>query len=170
MSAPTPDILIFCDGACSGNPGPGGWGAVIRQGESVRELGGNSPHTTNNKMELTAAIEGLRAIQSTPGLVWVGTDSSYVVKGMTEWIHGWRRKEWRGSTGKPVANRELWEALADDAEARKPAVRWAYVAGHAGIAGNERADAIAAAYAQGQVPKLFTGVVREYTVRIEIPK
>jgi len=170
MSAPTPDILIFCDGACSGNPGPGGWGAVILRGDGIRELGGKAAHTTNNKMELTAAIEGLRAVKDIPGLVWIGTDSSYVVKGMTEWIHGWRRKAWISSTGKPVANRELWEALAEVAESRSPKVRWQYVAGHAGIPGNERADEIAAAYAQGEQPKLFAGAAAGYTVRIEIPK
>jgi len=169
MNATTPEVLIFCDGACSGNPGPGGWGALILHQGRVREIGGSSPQTTNNKMELLAAIEGLKAVEKIAGLVWVGTDSNYVVKGMTEWIHGWRRKNWVASTGKPVLNRELWEELARVAEARSPKVKWQYVAGHAGIVGNERADLIAAAFAQGEKPELFEGTAAQYGHVITIP-
>ncbi len=169
MAASSASIVIFCDGACSGNPGPGGWGVVLQTTSEVRELGGSSPQTTNNQMELQAAIEALRSIAAVAGKAWIGTDSNYVVKGITEWIHGWRRKEWRGSTGKPVANREYWETLLELAEARGKDLHWQYVQGHAGIAGNERADEIAAAFAQGEEPDLYQGPVSRYSVRLEIP-
>ena len=106
-------IIIFCDGACSGNPGPGGWGAIVAlpTGE-VRELGGASPLTTNNKMELTAAIEALRFVEALPLPATLCTDSTYVIKGVTQWITRWKIRGWKTATGEPVANRELWEKTA----------------------------------------------------------
>ena len=104
------DVVIYTDGACKGNPGPGGWGALLRHGASERELSGAAAHTTNNRMELTAAVEALRALRE-PCRVTLFADSQYVVKGMTEWIAGWKRRGWLNAAKKPVENRDLWEAL-----------------------------------------------------------
>lgn len=134
---------VFTDGACVPNPGPGGWGAVIRQGHTVRELnGGEAGRTTNNRMELMAAIEALESLPDGSRVV-LSTDSSYVKNGITTWIAGWRRKGWRSSTGDPVKNQDLWQRL--DAATARHAVRWEWVKGHAGHPENERADRLAAA-------------------------
>jgi ribonuclease HI len=135
--------VVFTDGAAEGNPGPGGYCAIVRvPGRPDRELSGGTIHTTNNKMELTAAIVGLReALASGAGEVSVLSDSEYVVRGMTEWLRGWERKGWRTTTGQPVKNRELWEQLAD--LARDRAVRWQWIRGHAGHPENERCDRVA---------------------------
>lgn len=152
------DLLIFTDGACSGNPGPGGWGAVILLPDgSVRELGGGEPKTTNNRMELTAALAALRA---TGGKATVYTDSVYVIRGLTEWIHGWKRRGWRTAAGESVSNRDLWEEL--DALARGRCLAWRYVRGHHGCPGNERCDEIAAAFSKGKRVKLYSGPVASY--------
>ncbi len=133
-------VLIHTDGACKGNPGPGGWGAVLEYGASKRELFGGEPNTTNNRMELTAVIEALRAL-TRPCHVTVVTDSQYVQKGVQEWMAGWKRKHWRTSTGKPVANQDLWQRL--DEELARHRVGWQWVRGHQGHPGNEHADALA---------------------------
>jgi ribonuclease HI len=163
VSLPSDSIIIFCDGACSGNPGRGGWGAIVAlpTGE-VKELGGASPLTTNNKMELTAAIEALRYIESHPLPTTLCTDSTYVIKGVTQWITGWKIRGWKTSTGEPVANRDLWEALHALASQRAKKVVWRYVKGHAGIVGNERADEIAVGQCAGKSPALFSGNVTDY--------
>ena len=140
-------IIAYTDGACSGNPGPGGWGALLiaRDGDAVlreRELSGGEPDTTNNRMELLAAINALETL-SRPSEVTVITDSAYVKGGVTQWIHGWKRNGWKTSTRKPVKNEDLWRRL-DDAQARHD-VRWEWVKGHAGHQENERADALARA-------------------------
>ena len=135
-------VHIYTDGACSGNPGPGGWGALIRAGVHEKELSGGAPHTTNNKMELTAAIEALKALTK-PCHVVLHTDSQYVMKGITEWITGWKRKGWKNSQGKPVENRDLWEAL--DAATKPHSIKWVWVKGHAGHKDNERVDQLAVA-------------------------
>ena len=143
---PEQPIVVFTDGAAKGNPGPGGWGAVIVTPEGrVTELGARAPErTTNNRMELTGAIEALTAIRDLAGTVAVYTDSTYVITGIREWIHGWRRRGWKTSTGTDVLNRDLWEALDRLVAARgKGAIAWHYVRGHAGIPGNERVDEIA---------------------------
>ncbi len=133
-------VEIFCDGACSGNPGPGGYGAILRYGKSVKELNGGAKDTTNNRMEMTAAIEALRQL-TRPCRVSITTDSQYLVKGMTEWIIGWQRKGWRNSKKEPVLNRDLWELLLD---LTKPhTVQWHWVKGHAGHSENERCDELA---------------------------
>ncbi|WP_345250595.1 ribonuclease HI [Pigmentiphaga soli] len=133
---PASGHIVFCDGACRGNPGgPGGWGAVVRTPAGETELFGGAPDTTNNRMELTAAIEALRWLAE-PAEVAVFTDSQYVVKGMNEWRHGWVRKNW-----KDVKNVELWQALIAEAQRHRATFRW--VRGHAGHDGNERADALA---------------------------
>lgn len=133
-------VDIWTDGACKGNPGIGGWGVLMRSGGHRRELYGADPHTTNNQMELTAVIEGLRALKR-PCRVQVHVDSVYVMKGMQEWIAGWKRNGWRTSAKKPVKNAELWQAL--DGEVARHDVSWTWVKGHAGDPGNERADELA---------------------------
>ena len=133
-------VEIFTDGACSGNPGPGGWGAVLRWHSTERELYGGEPATTNNRMELTAAIEGLRAL-TRPSAVVVTTDSVYVKNGITTWLAGWKRRGWRTADKKPVKNQDLWEAL--DEQVGRHEVRWEWVKGHSGHPENERADELA---------------------------
>ena len=139
-------VAIWTDGACSGNPGPGGWGALIRYNGRQKEMSGGEVLTTNNRMELTAAIEALNALKR-PCAVDLWTDSQYVKGGITGWIAGWKRNGWRTSARKPVKNEELWRAL-DEAVARHD-VAWHWVKGHAGHAENERADELAR---QGMAP------------------
>ncbi|MEE4278572.1 MAG: ribonuclease HI [Halieaceae bacterium] len=133
-------VELFTDGACRGNPGPGGWGALLRMGEHERELFGAEAMTTNNRMELLAAIEGLAALRE-PCQVALTTDSTYVKKGITEWIDNWKRRGWKTAAKKPVANADLWVRL-DEQNARHR-VSWHWVKGHSGHPGNERADALA---------------------------
>jgi ribonuclease HI len=134
------DVEVFTDGACRGNPGPGGWGAVLRADGRVRELHGGAPATTNNRMELTAAIEALGALKQ-PCRVALYTDSTYVRSGITEWMSAWIARGWKTADRKPVKNQDLWKALASAAERHE--VRWHWVKGHAGHPENERADALA---------------------------
>ena len=133
-------VDIFTDGACRGNPGPGGWGALLRSGAKERELFGGEPDTTNNRMELTAVIEALAALKRSSRVV-LHTDSQYVQKGITEWIKGWKAKGWRTASKAPVKNADLWQAL--EAAAAQHEVEWLWVKGHAGHPENERADALA---------------------------
>ena len=135
-----PHVTIFTDGACSGNPGPGGWGAILRFGEVEKELKGGEAHTTNNRMELLAAISALEALKR-PAQVDLTTDSQYVRQGITAWIHNWKRNGWRTADKKPVKNGELWQEL--DAARQRHQVRWHWVKGHAGHPENERADELA---------------------------
>jgi len=141
-----PEVEIFTDGACKGNPGPGGWGAVIR-GHRGKErlLSGGEAHTTNNRMELLAAIEALNAL-TRPCRVQLTTDSNYVRDGIMKWIHGWRRNGWKTADRKPVKNADLWQALLDAAERHR--IEWHWVKGHAGHPDNERADVLACAAAE----------------------
>ncbi|WP_299811104.1 ribonuclease HI [uncultured Roseibium sp.] len=133
-------VTIYTDGACSGNPGPGGWGVILRFGEREKELCGGEEETTNNRMELTAAIEALKAL-TRPCAVDLYTDSTYVRSGINEWIEGWKRKNWRTSQNKSVKNADLWQAL--DAARERHDVTWHWVKGHAGHPDNERADELA---------------------------
>ncbi|ABM62349.1 ribonuclease HI [Halorhodospira halophila] len=133
-------VEAFTDGACRGNPGPGGWGVLLRYGEHERELYGGEPETTNNRMELTAAIRALEALDR-PCRVVLTTDSQYVRRGITEWLEGWKRRGWRTASRKPVLNQDLWQRL--DELAAYHQVDWHWVRGHAGHAENERADALA---------------------------
>lgn len=133
-------IDIYADGACKGNPGPGGWGALLRAGGRERELFGGEAHTTNNRMELTAVIRALEALRRS-SRVRVYTDSQYVQQGISGWIHGWKRKGWKTAGGTPVKNADLWRHL--DALAAQHSVEWHWVRGHAGHPENERADALA---------------------------
>ncbi len=138
--APPPEITIYTDGACSGNPGPGGWGAILISGEHRKELFGGERETTNNRMELMAAIEALGALKRSSKVV-LHTDSTYVKDGITKWIHGWRRNGWRTAAKKPVKNAELWQRL--DEATKRHDIEWRWVKGHAGHPENERADELA---------------------------
>ena len=145
--AELPEVEIFTDGACKGNPGPGGWGAILRAGGKEREISGGEAPTTNNRMELMAAIEALNALKK-PCHVQLWTDSNYVRDGITKWIHGWRRNGWKTSDRKPVKNAELWQALTEAAAPHR--IDWHWVKGHAGHPENERADQLACAEAEAR--------------------
>lgn len=165
-------IIAFTDGAAKGNPGPGGWGAiVVTPDQTVRELGGGSPHTTNNRMELSGAIAALQHVASQPGPVAVYTDSTYLIQGITQWVWGWRKRGWKTAQGGDVLNRELWEQLSSLISARaRGDVKWHWVRGHVGTPGNERADQISVAFASQQSPDLYVGPLTGYTLSIlELP-
>ena len=133
-------IEIFTDGACRGNPGPGGWGALLRSGKHEKELCGGEAHTTNNRMEMTAVIKSLEALKK-PSEVVLTTDSQYVRKGITEWIQGWKRRNWQTASKQPVKNVELWKQI--DALAATHTIEWRWIKGHSGHAENERVDELA---------------------------
>ena len=140
-------VRLITDGACSGNPGPGGWAAILRYKDQVKELWGCEPHTTNNRMELTAAIEGLRALKEDCE-VEVVTDSEYMKNGITTWIHGWKRKGWLTASKQPVVNQDLWKAL--DAQNSRHQTTWTWTKGHANHADNNRCDELATRAAREQ--------------------
>lgn len=144
-------VEIFTDGACKGNPGPGGWGALLRMGENEKELSGGEVHTTNNRMEMTAAIRALEALRE-PCEVSLHTDSKYLIDGITKWIHGWKKKGWKNAAKKPVVNEDLWREL--EAITGKHTITWHWVRGHSGHPENERVDQLAsdAAEASGVGP------------------
>ena len=131
---------IFCDGSCLGNPGRGGWGAIVRHSGKEFELSGGKKISTNNEMEMTAVIESLKSLPS-PAKVTLTTDSQYVIKGATEWMHNWKKNGWKTAAKKPVKNRLLWEAI--DAAVKKHSVKWEWIRGHTGHTENERADVLA---------------------------
>ncbi|GGX78516.1 ribonuclease H [Litchfieldella qijiaojingensis] len=138
--AALPQVTIYTDGACRGNPGPGGWGAVLISGRHEKDLKGFEANTTNNRMELIAAIMALRELKR-PCIVDLWTDSEYLRKGITEWIHGWQKRGWKTAARQPVKNAELWRSLL--AETAQHRINWHWVKGHSGHVGNERADALA---------------------------
>lgn len=175
----TPDIIIYTDGSSRGNPGPGGWGAIIAydNGESkvksqkwkVRELGAGDAHTTNNKMELTAAIMSLEFVRDLGNAYTIDmhVDSQYVINGITKWVAGWEKNNWMTSKKEEVLNRDLWEPLAEvvaDLQMSGCKISWHHTPGHAGIEGNDRADVIATMFADDDIPKLFSGARSEYEV------
>ncbi len=166
-------IMLFTDGACSGNPGRGGWGVIIATPDGhVRELGGGADPTTNNRMEMVACLRGIEALAKTPGPLAVYSDSVYVMRGITQWIFGWRRNGWKNAAGEDVANKDLW-MLLDQAVAARPkgSVSWHFVRGHSNIPGNERCDEIAVAYSQGKRAELYDGPLLRYGVAIhDIPE
>ncbi len=133
-------VQIFTDGACKGNPGPGGWGAIMKYGDHVKELNGYSAETTNNIMELTAVIEALKSL-TRPCAIILTTDSNYVKDGITQWIHNWKKKGWKTANKKPVKNKECWLQL--DVEVQRHQIKWKWVKGHSGHPENERADELA---------------------------
>ncbi len=155
-------ITIYTDGASRGNPGPGGWGGIITSDDKIVETGGSEAHTTNNRMELTAAIRSLEfAINNFQfSDVLINTDSEYVMKGITIWIHKWQKKGWKTAGRKPVLNQDLWQELLRVTEDKK--IEWKYVAGHAGVPLNERADEIATSFADNFTPALYNGPKDKY--------
>jgi ribonuclease HI len=169
-------ITIFTDGSSKGNPGPGGWGTVIsrqktvdgKQEEWVTEIGGAEAHTTNNRMELTAAIKALEFISSVSTdnslLITVYSDATYVVKGITEWIHGWHRNNWKTAGKKPVENKELWMQLFEATQGKH--LTWKLVEGHAGVPANERCDVIATTFADGEKINLYNGPQKQYKISL----
>ncbi len=160
-------IVIFSDGASKGNPGPGGWAAIVVAGERVTELGGFEKHTTNNRMELRAAIEGLRDAHVPTGpQVLVYTDSSYVINGITKWIHGWKKGGWKTKDKKPVVNQDLWQSLDAAVAAHGREIEWKYVGGHVGVAGNVRVDQIASELAEGKKVALYRGARDGYKIEV----
>jgi ribonuclease HI len=160
-------VIVFCDGASKGNPGPGGWGAIVVTPDGhVTELGGAGAHTTNNRMELTAPIEALRSIQHVEGTVAIYADSTYVIKGIREWVWAWRRRGWKTAEGNDVLNRDLWEELSALVSARGRKIEWHYVRGHVGTPGNERVDVIADSFARNLPVTLYSGDLLHYDVDI----
>jgi ribonuclease HI len=161
------EIIIFTDGASKGNPGPGGWGAVIAAEGKVKELGGREAETTNNRMELRAALEALNYACSLTELpVIVHTDSSYVINGVTKWSHGWKARGWMTKQKEEVLNQDLWKDLLEAVESCVSGVAWQYVGGHVGIAGNERVDRIASDFADGKKVELYSGSLESYSVDV----
>ncbi len=140
-------VKVITDGACIGNPGPGGWACILRYGERRKEMWGSEPHTTNNRMELRAAVEGLRALRETCA-VEVITDSQYLKNGITTWIHGWKRNGWRTKSKQPVLNQDLWQEL--DEQVERHHTEWSWTKGHASHADNNRCDELATAAARDQ--------------------
>jgi ribonuclease HI len=163
-------LIIFTDGASSGNPGPGGWGVIIvTPAGQVIELGGRVVPTTNNRMELTAVIQGLEEVKTHAGPIEVYTDSTYVIRGITQWIWGWKKRGWISSQGKEVANVDHWKQLSSLCTKRQ--IEWKYVRGHSGIPGNERVDQIAVEFSQNRKVDLFRGPLLKYEIAIyDIPE
>ncbi|MES2855348.1 MAG: RNase H family protein [Bdellovibrionota bacterium] len=164
-----PYIVIYSDGACSGNPGPGGWGSVIVTPDTeIIELGGGEYPTTNNRMEISGALFALKKVANIDGPVHLFTDSTYLIRGITQWIWGWRKKGWKTAEGNEVSNRDLWEDLSRVVAARgaNGKIDWTYVRGHTGNPGNERCDEIAVAYSQKRPATLFKGSLKDYSVNI----
>ena len=164
-------LLIYTDGACSGNPGPGGWGAIVFFPEGrVRELGRREPRTTNNRMELSAAIAALRCAEGLPGPVDLYTDSTYMISGITRWLRIWKRKGWTRVDGAETLNRDLWQELDRLVSGREAAISWHYVRGHKGHPANSRCDEIAVDFSRGKVPELYGGPLLGYSVDLFPPE
>lgn len=163
-------ITIYTDGASKGNPGPGGWGAIVATSSLVREYGGHEDHTTNNRMEMNAALQGLthaaHLSHAHEADVEVFTDSSYLINGITKWVRGWKARGWQTAQKEPVLNRDLWEAL-DDIASQFRAISWRHVGGHVGIAGNERVDEIASGFALCEKIALYDGARGVYGIAID---
>jgi len=168
MSAEFNSLIIFTDGACTGNPGPGGWASILVDPKGhVSELGGANPETTNNRMEIVGALRALAAIEDPTPLIILYTDSTYVIRGITQWIYGWKNRGWKNAEGVEVSNRDLWEELLRQVNRLKPSkIEWKYVRGHTGVPGNERCDVIAVAFANKKKIKLYDGPLLGYPVAI----
>lgn len=167
---PLKSIVIYSDGACSGNPGPGGWGTIIlNTSGQVQELGGGNPQTTNNQMELQGAIEGLKFVLQWSDPIVFYTDSVYVIRGITEWCWAWMRRGWKNAEGQAVANQEYWQELihlVGRIKAQNRKIDWRFAKGHSGIAGNERCDEIAVGFSKGKRVDLYRGSLLQYGVAI----
>lgn len=169
----TSDIIIFTDGSSRGNPGPGGWGAIVATKEKVTELGGREDHTTNNRMEMTAAFEALNYIKDqkvSAETITINTDSSYLINGITKWVKGWAKNNWRTVTKEPVINQDIWENLVEvvDALEETTSINWSYLKGHSGIPGNERCDEIATAMADEATLELYDGDAKHYPIDLSV--
>jgi ribonuclease HI len=158
-------ITIFTDGSSRGNPGPGGWGAIVINGDHIKELGGSEKNTTNNRMEIKAAIEALRIFDknSSENAVTIYTDSSYLINGITKWVKGWKEKNWLTIKKEAVLNKDLWMEL--DSLLKNRNIKWEYVGGHVGVSGNERCDVIATSFADGKKFELFHGDQSSYPIK-----
>ncbi len=174
------DIVIYCDGACSGNPGPGGWGSIVIARDSVIELGGGDSATTNNRMEMSAVLEALRYCQKTYtrgelGTIQIFTDSVYVIRGITQWIFGWKKRGWKNAKNEAVSNQDIWVQLDklvfDIKNNLTDDIKWNFVKGHSGVAGNERCDVIAVAYSKNAFIDLYEGSAENYLFDVrELPE
>lgn len=163
--------VIFCDGASKGNPGPGGWGAVVVFSDRVAEIGGGENATTNNRMEITGAVSALSFAKEKNGAdvpVKIFTDSKYLINGATSWLFNWQKNGWQTKDKRDVLNRDLWEKLSELVSDFK--IKWQYVPGHSGFVLNERVDEIASSFAEGRNPELFVGALADYSLRGEIEK
>ncbi len=158
-------ITIYTDGSSKGNPGPGGYGAIIVTKDKVTEIGGSEKHTTNNRMELTACIKALESIASDEEIT-IYTDSQYVTKGITEWIHGWEQNGWKTAGKKPVENQDLWQVLSRNVEGKN--IEWKFVRGHVGHVCNERCDVIATSFADGEQIDLYDGPRAKYPLKLPL--
>lgn len=157
-------IITFTDGASKGNPGPGGWGTVLVDGDRIEELGGGEEKTTNNRMEMTAALYALEYAESRKKDLVVYTDSSYLINGITQWVYGWQSKGWKTASGGDVLNQDIWKKLA--ALTKKVKTDWKHLPGHSGVPGNERADDIASGFGEGAETPLFKGSIGDYPVNV----
>lgn len=165
-------IICYTDGSSRGNPGPGGWGAIVVIGNDVVEIGGRDDKTTNNRMELSAVVGALRKVGKTENTISIFTDSTYVVKGITAWIFGWKKNGWKTGAKADVLNKDLWQELDEVSSGKK--IEWNIVKGHAGISANERVDVIATSYADDEVGgggglRLFSGSLRDYNIDVNPP-
>ena len=170
-------IVIYCDGACSGNPGPGGWGSIVISPEKVTELGGGHRATTNNRMEMTAVLEALRFCSRSfssgdIASIQVFTDSVYVIRGITQWIFGWKKRGWKNSENEDVSNRDIWVELDSAVQAVKKnlncELKWNFVKGHSGVEGNERCDVIAVAFSKNDHISLYSGEAAYYHFDVNV--
>lgn len=168
-------VIIYGDGACSGNPGPGGWGSIVSDFERVYELGAGERNTTNNRMEMSAVLESLRFLLTKytefPLNITIFTDSVYVIRGATQWLFGWKKRGWKNSSGEEIANPDLWQSFDEvllKILKKKWKVNWKYVRGHTGIRGNERCDEIAVAFSKCEIMHLFQGSASEYAFDIRL--
>lgn len=162
----TESVIIFIDGSSRGNPGPGGFGAIIIADDNVQEIGGREEHTTNNRMELQAAIGALSFLEKLKiedHKLTIYSDSSYVINGITKWVHGWQKNGWKTATKKEVENRDLWEKFITAVKGKN--IEWKQVAGHVGVSGNERCDEIATGFADGQPTVLYQGLLSDYPIK-----
>jgi len=161
-------VQIITDGSCLGNPGAGGWACILLHNQRTKEMWGSEPHTTNNRMELRAALEALQEARlMSNGEVTVYTDSSYVINGITKWVRGWQRNGWKTQEKKPVLNQDLWEPLVAAVENFDTTIVWEYVGGHVGIEGNERVDSIASDLALGKKVELYVGPINGYLIDVQ---
>lgn len=166
-------IIIYSDGACSGNPGPGGWGSIIYNpvDEVIFELGDGDPKTTNNRMEMTAAIEALKSVEKINREVLLFTDSTYLIRGITQWVWGWKKRGWKTADGAAVNNQDLWEKLIALTQKHKEKIHWNYVRGHQGVPGNERCDDIAVAFSKNEIIHLHNSNPNSYPFDVlNLPK